>query len=242
MSKGQQKIRQHRDRPVAQLAEPAFDPDHPNVMTGYPPFRLSQVIPMPNQTIHSPAQPTIRQAHPLHSPRLAAVLSLRALKISYNHRMTYLVPFILTLKPNEKAPPPAIFFPNEPDIPPDTYQLQEMYCANPTCHCQEALLMVISVASGNFVADIRVSLNPNDMPNPRLDHSENTAPFAQALFTDIAQDLFTNLDYLSLLRAHYDHVKAVAADPSHPAHATILKWGKTGNQKPPTNKPKRKRH
>ncbi len=156
--------------------------------------------------------------------------------------MSYLVPFTLALKPGEAAPPTALFFPNEPGIPTGSYELQEMYCPNPDCHCQEALLMVISVESGNWVADIRISLNPADMPNPRLDLSEDTALYAQALFKDIAQDLYTDPAFLSRLRAHYDQVKAVAADLSHPAHSRVIQWGITGGSKPPANKRKRKRH
>jgi len=130
--------------------------------------------------------------------------------MNYNHRMSYLVPFTLALKPGEKAPPPAFFEPDEPGIPTGSYELLELYCPNPEC--------------------------------PGLDPYDDPVPYAQALFKDIAQDLNSNPAYLSRLRAHYDQVKAVAADPSHPAHSTMIKWAITGGPKPPANKRKRKRH
>ena len=156
--------------------------------------------------------------------------------------MSYLVPFTLALKPGEETLFRALAFNNEPGIPTDTYQLQEKYCPNPVCHCQEVLLEVVSVTSKKWVADIRVSLDLNKKPNPRLDLSEDTAPFAQALFDQIAQDLNSDLAYLYRLRAHYNQVKAVAADPSHPAHARVIECGETGGQHPPAATRKRKRH
>jgi hypothetical protein len=156
--------------------------------------------------------------------------------------MSYLVPYDLALKPGEEALFRALAFTDEPDIPADTYQLQEKYCANPACHCQEALLEVVSVTSKKWVADIRVSLDPDEKPNPRLDLSEDTAPFAQALLKQIAKNLKSDPAYLYRLRAHYNQVKAVSADPSHPAHARVIQWGNTAGQQLPANKPKRKRH
>jgi hypothetical protein len=176
----------------------------------------------------------------MHFPHLAAVLSLRTLKISYNHPMTYLVPFILTLKPGEAFPPPVFFEPDEPDIPPGPYHLQELYCPNPDCPCLEAVLQIFTAATEHPLASIRINLDPAEKPNPRLRLYADPVPYAQALFKDIAQDLNNNPAYLSRLRAHYDHVKAVAADPSHPAHAQVIQWGKTADQKTPADKRKRK--
>ena len=156
--------------------------------------------------------------------------------------MSYLVPYHLALKPGEEALFRALIFTDEPGIPPDTYQLQEKYCPNPACHCQEALLEVASVTSGKWVADIRINLDLIKKPNPRLDPSEDTAPFAQALLKQFAQDLNSDPVYLYRLREHYDQVKAVVADPSHPAHARVIQWGNTAGQQLPANKPKRKRH
>lgn len=153
--------------------------------------------------------------------------------------MSYLVPFTLALKPKEEALFHALVFTDEPDIPADTYKLREKYCPNPDCHCREALLEVFSVTSKKWIADIRVSLDPADMSTPRLDLSEDTAPYAQALLRYFTQNLYTDPTLLSSLRAHYNQVKAVAADPSHPAHSRVIQWGKTGGPTPSPNKPKR---
>ena len=75
--------------------------------------------------------------------------------------MSYLVPFHLALKPGEEAPPPVFFEPDEPDIPPGPYQLQELYCPNPDCPCLEALLQIFSDATEHPVASIRINLDPS---------------------------------------------------------------------------------
>jgi hypothetical protein len=157
--------------------------------------------------------------------------------------MSFLVPYDQALKPDEKAPPPAAFLPIEPDVPPGPYRLLELYCSNPDCPCLEAVLQVFPPASYHPIASIHVSLNPTDMPNPRLDSYDDPVPYAQALFMQITRDLNRNPAYLSLLRAHYDQVKAVAADPSHPAHSTMLQWASTGGgQLPPAIKRKKHHH
>jgi hypothetical protein len=158
--------------------------------------------------------------------------------------MSFLVPYSLALKSGEEAVYRAFILTDEPDIPHDTYQLQEWYCPNPDCHCQEASLEVVSVTSKCEIAYIRVNLDPTKKPHPRLDLSgdPDPLPYAQALFKKIAQNLNSDLAYLYRLRAHYNQVKAVAADPSHPSHSTVTQWGETGGRQPPAIKRKRRRH
>jgi len=158
--------------------------------------------------------------------------------------MALLVPYGLALIPGEETLYHAYTFTDEPDIPHDTFQLLEWYCPNPDCHCQEASLQLVSVASNRELAYIRVNLDPSQKPQPRLDISgdPDPVPYAQALFKKIAISLNSDIAYLYRLRAHYNQVKAVAADPNHPAHDAVTLWGKTGKTKPPASKSKRHRH
>ncbi len=47
--------------------------------------------------------------------------------------MSYLVPYNLAFKPGEDVRYRAYRIKEVPDIPDDTYQLQEWYCPNPDC-------------------------------------------------------------------------------------------------------------
>jgi hypothetical protein len=49
------------------------------------------------------------------------------------HCMSYLVPYNLAFKPGEDVRYRAYRIKEVPDIPDDTYQLQEWYCPNPDC-------------------------------------------------------------------------------------------------------------
>jgi hypothetical protein len=58
--------------------------------------------------------------------------------------MAYLAPYELALNPGEEARFRAFILQAVPQIPDDTYQLQEWYCPNPHCPCQEAILQVLA--------------------------------------------------------------------------------------------------
>jgi hypothetical protein len=156
--------------------------------------------------------------------------------------MSYLVPYSLAAKPGEKVLHRKLLLTDVPDIPNDTYHLLEWYCPNPDCHCQQALLQVFSAASKRLVANIRIDLDPVKMFDPGLELSEDPPLYAHALFDQIAQYLKGDLAYLSLLRTHYNQVKSVAVDPSHPSHSALVREGKTGKSQPSSTKRKRSRH
>jgi hypothetical protein len=156
--------------------------------------------------------------------------------------MAYLVPYTLALKPDEQALYRSYLLQDITDIPDGTYQLQEWYCPNPDCPCQEVLFEVLSLDSKRFVASFRVSLDPTLSPSPKLSPSEDTAPYAIALQQQIAEDLKSDPAFIFRLRSHYNLVKAVAADPKHPSHWELTRLAKSGILKSPSDKPKRKRH
>jgi hypothetical protein len=156
--------------------------------------------------------------------------------------MSYLVPYHLALNPEENVRYRAIILQAVADIPEDTYQLQEFFCPNPNCPCLEVVLQIVSMTSNQFVADFRVSLDPLQSPIPKLDLSHNPATYAQSLLKEVADNLKSDPAYVFRLRSHYYQVKAVAADPSHPAYAQLIHWANTGNPQPSPVKRRRKRH
>jgi hypothetical protein len=156
--------------------------------------------------------------------------------------MAYLVPYELALKPDEEARFRAYILQATADIPDDTYQLQEWYCPNPDCACQEVRLQVLAFTSKRFVASFWISLDPAKLPDPKLDPSDDTVSYALALRQQIAEDLKSDPAYVFRLRSHYNQVKAVAADPHHPAYPELIRWGNEGAPKPSPAKRKRKRH
>jgi hypothetical protein len=156
--------------------------------------------------------------------------------------MSYLVPYHLALNPDENVRYRAFILQAVADIPDDTYQLQEFFCSNPDCPCQEVLLQVLSLASNRFVACFRVSLDPLQPHTPRLDPSNDTVPYAQALLKEVANNLNSDPSFIFRLRSHYNQVKAVAADPSHPAYAELVRWANTGSPQPSPAKHRRMRH
>jgi hypothetical protein len=156
--------------------------------------------------------------------------------------MAYLVPYKMALMPGEEVLFRSYTLRTVPDVPDDTYQLQEWYCPNPHCACQEVLMKVLALTSKRFVASFRVSLDPTHTLDPLVDPSEDTVPYALALGQQIAEDLKADPAYVFRLRSHYNQVKAVAADPAHPGHADLISWANTGTPKPFPANHKRKRH
>jgi hypothetical protein len=156
--------------------------------------------------------------------------------------MSYLVPYHLAFNPDENVNYRAFILQAVADIPDDTYQLQEFFCANPDCPCQEVSLQILSITSKRFVACVRVSLDPNQPPTPKLDLSNDTVSYAQALLKEVTDNLNSDPSYVFRLRSHYNQVKAVAADPSHPAHAEMIRWANTGSPPPSPAKRRHTRH
>ena len=155
--------------------------------------------------------------------------------------MSYLTPFYLSLEPGETNLYNTYVLNDEPGIPDDTYQLQEWYCPNPTCHCYEVSLKVYAIQQKVIATDLRLSLDPQKPIAPILDIDDSFPIYAKKLFKFIEQELMSNPEYVQCLREHYQHIKDVAADPAHPCQKALLEWGNTGRPNKPAPK-KRKRH
>jgi hypothetical protein len=148
--------------------------------------------------------------------------------------MAYLTPFYLVFNPHDKLPYRSLILNDEPGIPDDTYTLEEWYCPNPLCRCDEVSLKVFANHQKMWAVDIRLSLNPQQPISPVLDiDDDDTFPvYTSKLFRIIAEHLKSDPDYVQGLRQHYDQLRAVAADPSHPYHNAVDYWGKTGRRLP----------
>jgi hypothetical protein len=156
--------------------------------------------------------------------------------------MTNLIPYSLILKPGDELRYRSYLIQDEPGIPNDTYQLQEWYCPNPDCSCQEVLLEVVSINTGALIARYRLSLIPIFSPDPVLEYSEDTVSYARALQEQIADGIKNDPPYFQRLRNHYNEVKTAASDPKHPAYGEIMRWGSSNDPFQPFSSGKRKRH
>jgi len=163
-------------------------------------------------------------------------------KIGYNHRhMSFMLPFYLALRPDDKILYRAFILTDEPGIPDDTYQLQEWYCPNPGCHCNEVYLHVLANQQSIQALRIHLPLEPQQPTNLTWEPDEEDPVYAGKLFKLIANNITSDPDFVQRLRDHYHIVKSVAADPSHPCHTVVTEWAKTGRRPPEPGSQKRKR-
>ena len=155
--------------------------------------------------------------------------------------MSYLIPFYLALQPNDKIHYRAFILTDEPGIPDDTYQLQEWYCPNPTCPCNDVYLCVLAEKQSLQALRIHLSLHPQQAPDPTWEPDEEDAVYARKLFNLITKNITSDPDFVQRLRDHYHIVKAVAADPSHPRYKAVTHWASTGRRPPEPGSQKRRR-
>lgn len=156
--------------------------------------------------------------------------------------MSYLTPFALILQPKENPLYRILRLTDEPGIPDDAYILQEWYCPNPLCPCDEVNLKVFALQQKTYAVFIRLSLKQHQPVDPLLDNDEeDTFPvYTAKLFRLIAEFLKNNPDDIQRLRQRYQQFRAVVADPSHPAYKAVSYWGKHG--RPPVSSPTGRKH
>jgi hypothetical protein len=157
--------------------------------------------------------------------------------------MVYLTPFYLLFNPQDKLPYRSLILTDEPGIPDDTYTLEEWYCPNPLCPCNEVHLKVFANQQRTYAVAIQLPLQPQQSLSPLLENdAQDTFPvYSQKLFRLITQHLNSDPDYVQTLCQHYTQLRAVAVDPAHPHHKAVNYWGKTGRKLPPASH-KRKRN
>jgi len=149
--------------------------------------------------------------------------------------MSYLTPFYLILQDKHERPYRALTLYDEPGIPDDTYVLEEWYCPNPLCPCNEVHLKVFALQQKDYAVDIRLSLEPHQPIAPLLDNDADDAfpVYTAKLFRLVADYLKNNPDDVLRLRQHYHQLRAVANDPSHPCYQVVDYWGKHGYRPKP---------
>ncbi len=169
---------------------------------------------------------------PVPQPPILPHVGSTAGPASTRHLTTkYPVPYSLTLSATARVSLVAIVMQGEAGIPDDTYILDDWYCPNPHCDCQDVLFCVFTQLHG-WVAWVRMNLKPLVPGVPVLDQPELARPYAAALLSHLVPHLADNPDLLMRLRDHYHQVKAVDTNPSHPTYHTMMEWGRTGG--PPT--------
>lgn len=110
-------------------------------------------------------------------------------------------------------------------VPAGKYFILESYCADPACDCRRVMLSVVeerhptvSLASINYAFDAD---DPD--PGPFLDPLNPQCAYAQGLMELITELSLSDSAYLARLERHYALTKQAAADPTHPAYATLRK-------------------
>lgn len=154
--------------------------------------------------------------------------------------MSYPVPFFLTLPLTTPVPQRTCITQNDPGVPDDAYILDDWYCANPDCHCLDVVFNVRARLQGHWVGWFRWNLDPTHQTPLVLDQPERAVSYAPALLQALTPLLLKDPAWQAELRTHYQQVKAVAADPTHPAYGRVREWAKTGLP-PATTSPKPKR-
>ena len=126
-------------------------------------------------------------------------------------------------------------------IPDGEYELVEWYCPNVACDCREVIFSVMARRLKRTVVWIRSSLDANKRETRLFaGPASDRAPYAEALLEIVAENLRNDPVYIARLKMHYDQVRRVAADATHPAHRAVMEWGRTGG-KPEDNRNRRER-
>lgn len=119
-----------------------------------------------------------------------------------------------------------------PVLPEDEYALMESYCPEANCNCRRVMLNVLAKRQKAILASISYGFDRDDeFAGPFLDPMNRQSKYAKVLLTVVAEVL-TDPEYVARLRAHYDQVKGMAADPNHPSQAMLARLAADGSHPP----------
>jgi hypothetical protein len=155
--------------------------------------------------------------------------------------MAYLVPYFLTLALDQRMPLLTCIAHDDPGVPDDHYILEDWYCPNPECACQDVFFNVRSQQHRHLVCRVRWNLDPAKHERPVLADSDDPAPYAADLLRTLAPQLMEDPAWRELCRDHFRQLRAVAANPAHPAYRTVMDWATNENPKFPGAKKHRRR-
>jgi hypothetical protein len=157
--------------------------------------------------------------------------------------MAYLTPFSLTLSPGDQLPYRILHLTDEPGIPDDAYLLEEWYCPNPDCSCNEAHLKVFARQQKLSALDLHLSLDLNQPVTPLQENVEDDFPvYARKLFRLLSTYIQTHPEYVQALRQHFLQLRSVAADTGHPNHKAVDYWGKNARHLPASASTRKRHH
>ncbi len=108
---------------------------------------------------------------------------------------------------------------NDPDLPPDTYALTELYCDEPGCDCRRVMFNILSEKRKEFVAVIaygweakgyyRKWAGENDpkiikeLKGPILNRLSPQSQLAPALLKEVKEVVLRDESYIERLKRHY---------------------------------------
>ncbi len=108
---------------------------------------------------------------------------------------------------------------NDPDLPPDTYTLTELYCDEPGCDCRRVMFNILSETRKEFVAVIaygwetegyyRKWAGENDpkiikeLKGPILNRLSPQSQLAPALLKEVKEVVLRDESYIERLKRHY---------------------------------------
>ena len=110
-------------------------------------------------------------------------------------------------------------------VPVGKYAILESYCADPACDCRRVMLSVVEESRPNVnLASINYAFDADDPdPGPFLDPLNPRCAYAEGLMELVTELVLSDPAYLARLERHYALTKQAAADPTHPAYATLRK-------------------
>ena len=108
---------------------------------------------------------------------------------------------------------------DDPDLPPDTYALTELYCDEPGCDCRRVMFNVFADGRKEFVAVIAYGWESKDyyrewagendpevikeLKGPVLNRLSSQSELAPALFKKVKEVVLRDQLYIERLKEHY---------------------------------------
>jgi hypothetical protein len=138
---------------------------------------------------------------------------------------------------------------NDPELPPDTYYLEEMYCEDPDCDCRRVLFFVFSESEAKMLAAVsygwenaqyyadlsgRAALTEsNKAKGPFLDSSFPQSEYAPIILDIVESNVLKDKKYVKRLERHYGMLRrAVAEGKPGTGASPVSQKAKAGRNEP----------
>ncbi len=117
---------------------------------------------------------------------------------------------------------------NDPELPPDTYYLEEMYCENPECDCRRVLFFVFSESEAKMLAAVSYGwenaeyyaalsgkaglTESNKSKGPLLDPNFPQSEYAPIILDIVESNVLKDKQYVKRLERHYKLLRRAVAE------------------------------